>query len=216
MAIVLYVTAHPFNHDTHSLSVCRKFMETYREVNPNDEIIHLDLYRENIPQFDADLLQRWGQPPAGPSFEELSKESQAKALRVHALADQFVAADKVVIANPVWNFSIPPLLKTYIDAINIPGKTFKRSNNGMRGLGGLEGTQKGKKVVHIQASGTVLSHGKYQDVELSHRYVKAVMNFMGIEHVEAIYAEGMHERPDLAQKIIELAMEQARTIAKRF
>ncbi|WP_279626216.1 hypothetical protein [Paenibacillus barengoltzii] len=42
----------------------------------------------------------------------------------------------------------------YIDALMVPGLTFTRANNGRRGLGGLTGTQQGKKVMHIQASGS--------------------------------------------------------------
>ncbi len=38
---------------------------------------------------------------AVPLFDQLSAESQAKVARLGEIVDQFVAADKVVIANPV-------------------------------------------------------------------------------------------------------------------
>lgn len=216
MATVLYVTAHPFQDDSHSLRVGRHFIETYQEANADDEVIHLDLYRLDLPQIDADLLRRWGQPASGPSFDELSEESKQKAVRMSELVEQFMAADKIVIVNPVWNYSFPSILKMYLDAVLVPGKTFTRANNGMRGLSGLTGTQQGKKVMHIQASGTVLSHGKFEDVEFSHRYIKAAMNFIGIEDVQVIYAEGTSEYPDQAQSIMEQAIQQAVSTAKTF
>jgi hypothetical protein len=114
MTTVLYITAHPFTSDTYSLSVGEQFIETYKETHPNDEVIHLDLYRMDIPQIDADLLRRWGQPPAGPSFEELSEESKAKAIRMNEIVEQFMTADKVVIVNPVWNYAFPPVLKNLL------------------------------------------------------------------------------------------------------
>ncbi|WP_256873589.1 FMN-dependent NADH-azoreductase [Paenibacillus kribbensis] len=135
----------------------------------------------DLPQIDADLLRRWGQPPSGPSFDELSEESKVKAVRMREIVDQFMAADKIVIVNPVWNYSFPSVLKAYIDAVTVIGKTIKRSDNGLRGLSGLTGTQQGKKVMHIQASGTVLSHGKFKDVEYSHSYVNTIMNLLGID-----------------------------------
>lgn len=216
MATVLYVTAHPFTDDTYSLSVGKQFIAAYKEANPSDEVIHLDLYRMDLPQIDADILRRWGQPPSGPSFDELSEESKSKTVRMRELLEQFMAADKIVIVNPIWNYSFPPLLKTYIDTVIVIGKTIKRADNGLRGLSGLEGTQQGKKVMHIQASGTVLSHGKFEEVEYSHSYIKATMNMMGIDDVQAIFVEGTSEQPDQAQSIKEQAIRQALSAATTF
>ncbi|AUO08804.1 FMN-dependent NADH-azoreductase [Paenibacillus jamilae] len=216
MATVLYITAHPFKDGTYSLSVGKQFIEAYQEANPGDEVIHLDLYCMDLPQIDADLLRRWGQPLSGPSFDELSEESRIKAERMCEIVDQFMVADKIVIVNPVWNLSFPSVLKTYIDAVTVTGKTIKRSENGLRGLSGLTGTQQGKKVMHIQASGTVLSHGKFKDVEYCHSYIKAIMNLLGIDDVQAIFVEGISEQPDQAQSIKEQAIRQAILAAQEF
>ncbi|OXM14264.1 FMN-dependent NADH-azoreductase [Paenibacillus herberti] len=216
MTTLLYVTAHPFDTDTNSLTVSSQFIKTYREANPNDTIVHLDLYRADIPQIDADLLKRWGQPPSGPSFDELNSEAKAKAVRMRELVEQFVAADKIVIANPVWNFLFPPVLKAYLDAVVVPGMTFKQADNGLRGLAGLVGTATGKKVVHIQASGSVLSHGRYQELNFSDSYLRAVMQLLGIEDFQSIYVEGVVEHRDQAQEIKDRAAQQAIELAKRF
>jgi FMN-dependent NADH-azoreductase len=216
MTTLLYVTAHPFDTDTNSLSASRQFIQTYREVNPGDHIVHLDLYKADIPEIDADLLKRWGQPLSGPSFDELSPEAKAKAIRMRELVEQFVAADKIVIANPVWNFLFPPVLKTYLDAIAVPGVTFKHADNGLRGLGGLVGTATGKKVVHIQASGTVLSHGQYQELNFSDSYLRAVLKLLGIEDFQTIYVEGVAQYKDQAEEIKNKALLEATELAKGF
>lgn len=58
MATVLYITAHPLHpEESYSLAVGAEFIEAYREANPADEVVHLDLYKENIPQIDADVLR---------------------------------------------------------------------------------------------------------------------------------------------------------------
>ena len=57
MTKTLYITAHP--HDeraSYSMAAGKAFIESYKEAHPDDEVIHLDLYRENIPQIDADVL----------------------------------------------------------------------------------------------------------------------------------------------------------------
>ncbi len=57
MATVLYITAHPHDHQaSYSMAVGKEFIDTYREANPQDEVIHLDLYQMNIPHIDADVF----------------------------------------------------------------------------------------------------------------------------------------------------------------
>ena len=61
MATVLYITAHPLDPQaSFSLAVGKEFIEAYIEANPTDEVVYLDMYKEDIPQFDADVLRGWG------------------------------------------------------------------------------------------------------------------------------------------------------------
>ncbi|QGQ97615.1 FMN-dependent NADH-azoreductase [Paenibacillus psychroresistens] len=211
MSTVLYVTAHPLEKSaSHSLSVGYEFIQAYREANPNDEVIHLDLYKLDIPQLDAEVLSGWGQLKSGSSFEQLSSGTQVKVARLSELVDQFVAANKIVIVNPVWNFLFPPVLKAYIDAICIAGKTVKYTPEGIIGLA------TDKKLLHIQASGSVLSEGPAAGFEFSHRYLTAVSKFIGIPSIEVIYIEGTGAAPDQAPVIKEKAIQQALELAKSF
>ncbi|PNB70901.1 FMN-dependent NADH-azoreductase, partial [Pseudomonas sp. FW305-BF6] len=81
------------------------------------------------------------------------------------IVTQFVEADKYVFVTPMWNFSFPPVMKSYIDAVCVAGKTFKYTENGPQGLLG------GKKALHIQASGGVYSEGPAAGMEMGHRYI---------------------------------------------
>ncbi|WP_042161284.1 FMN-dependent NADH-azoreductase [Paenibacillus gorillae] len=207
MSTVLYVTAHPLAvGDSHSMTVGQQFIETYSKAHPTDEIVHLNLYKADIPQLDEDVLTGWNQLKGGQSLEQLSAGSQAKVTRLNELVDQFLAADKIVIVNPVWNFLFPPVLKAYIDAICIPGKTVKYTPQGIFGLA------TDKKLLHIQASGSVLTK---TGLEFSHQYLSAVANFMGIPSIEVIYIEGTGSR-DQAPLIKEKAIQQAFELAARF
>ncbi|MDQ0497291.1 FMN-dependent NADH-azoreductase [Paenibacillus brasilensis] len=132
------------------------------------------------------------------------------------LVEQFVAADKIIIANPVWNLMFPPVLKSYIDTIFVPGITIKPANNGLRGLGGLVGTAQGKKVVHIQASGTILSYGEFEKLNFGDSYLRAVLTMLGIEDFQTIYVEGMAQYKDQADEIKSKALSEATELAKKF
>jgi FMN-dependent NADH-azoreductase len=211
VATVLYVTAHPLDsNNSYSLAVGSEFVEAYRSANPSDEVVHLDLYNLNIPQIDNEVFSGWGKLRSGSSFDQLSAGEQAKVTRLGEIVDQFIAADKFIFVNPMWNFSFPPVLKAYIDAVSIAGKTFKYTEQGPVGM------LTDKKALHIQASGGVYSHGPAQDFEQGHRYLKAIMQFFGVPSFEGIFIEGVAATPDQAPAIKEKAIQQARELAKSF
>jgi FMN-dependent NADH-azoreductase len=211
MTTVLYITAHPHDHQaSYSMAVGKAFIEAYREVHSSDEVLHLDLYQMNIPQLDADIFSGWGKLRSGTAFDQLSDIEKSKVGRLNELVEQFVAADKYVFVSPMWNFSFPPVLKAYIDAICIAGKTFKYTESGPVGL------LTDKKALHIQASGGVYSEGPAAGFESGHSYLKKIMQFIGVPSFEGVFVEGMAAMPDQAQAIKEKAIAKAGAAAKQF
>lgn len=211
MATVLYITANPKTEEqSFSLSVAREFLNTYRQVNPNDEIIELDLYKIDIPYIDADVLNGWGKLQNGAAYEQLTEDEKAKVSRINELTDQFISADKYLFVTPMWNFSVPPKMKAYIDTICIAGKTFKYTEQGSVGL------LTNKTAVHIHARGGVYSEGPAKDFEFGDRYIRAVLTFLGVPSIESVIAEGMAQMPNEAESIKLRAIARAREAAKRF
>lgn len=211
MADVLFITAHPHDESqSYSMAVGQAFIDAYREVNQNDEVIRLDLYQENIPHIDNDIFSGWGKLRSGTTFGELSDQEQAKVGRLSELSDQFVAADKYVFVTPMWNFSFPPVMKAYIDSVCVAGKTFKYTEQGPVGL------MTDKKALHIQARGGVYSEGPAADMEMGHRYLSVVMQFFGIPSFDGLFVEGHNQFPDRAQEIKAEAIKHAQELAKTF
>ncbi len=69
--------------------------------------------------------------------EEVDKHSAEMLTEKNITAQytyQFRNTDKYIFAEPMWNPSVPSVLKAYIDYISIPGITFKYSENGTVGL----------------------------------------------------------------------------------
>ncbi|WP_028775584.1 FMN-dependent NADH-azoreductase [Shimazuella kribbensis] len=208
MAKVLYITANPKPvAESFSLRTGKAFLEEYQSSNPNDDVAHLDLYNMDIPMIDADVFSGWGKLAKG---EDLSSEEKAKVERIAELTDEFVTADKYIFVTPFWNFFFPPKLKAYIDAICIAGKTFKYTENGPVGLLG------GKRVVHIQARGGFYSEGPTKELEFGDRYLRTVLNFLGITDIQTVVSEGMAFDPSKAEGIVAKAIERAREVAKDF
>lgn len=211
MATVLYITAHPLTEaESFSLKVGKAFLDAYREAAPDDQIVRLDLYHMDIPLLDAAVLRGQSQLREGATFAQLPADAQRKISRLTELADQFVAADKYVFVTPFWNLSFPPMMKAYIDAICVAGKTFKYTETGAIGL------LKNKRALHIQARGGVYSEGPAAQMEFGHRYLEALLHFFGIDDVEALIIEGHAHHPERADQILADALRRAPEAARRF
>ncbi len=168
MERVLYITANPKEEkDSFSLKLGREFINKVKE-NKEVEVVELDLYNEGLNHVNMESLGKI----FSPEKNELSK-----------YADEFVEFDKYVIAAPMWNLSIPSILKTYIDHITIAGKTFKYTENGPVGL------LNGKKLVHITARGGLYSQGPANSFEMGDKYLRTIFSFMGIDEIDTLAFE---------------------------
>ncbi len=208
MAKVLYITGNPKSDETSmSLSVGAEFLKAYRKQNPNDEVIQLDLYKDYIPLIDAEVFSGWGRLSEN---QELLEGEQKKVYQINSLVDQFVEVDKYIFVTPMWNLSVPPMVRAYVDCIMMAGKTFRYTEAGPEGL------LKGKKAVHIQARGGFYSEGPGSEIEMGDKYLRAILNFMGVENVQSVIIEGHAFDPSKAPEIKNNAIDQAINVANEF
>lgn len=205
MSNILVVIARPESPKSRTLKVLKVFMDEYIKTHPDDKIQTLDLYQTNFQEIDGELLSAWDMLENGQSFADLSSVQQTKVTEFNYATDQFLASDKVIIANPLVNLMIPTKLKAWVDSITVAGKTFKYTETGAIPL-----TQ-GKKVMHLQAAG-----GKYNNQDFGTQYVKEILGFIGVQSVEKLSVEGMDHFPDQADQIIENAKIEAKRMADEF
>ena len=120
-----------------------------------------------------------------------SAEQQALADYSDTLIAEVQAADLLVIGVPMYNFTVPSMLKSWFDHIARAGVTFRYTENGPEGL------IKGKTVYVALARG-----GLYRDQphDTQVPYLKTVLGFLGLTDVRFIYAEGLNMGPDAAAK----------------
>lgn len=190
-----------------SVQLYEAFLQSYKESHLEDEIIELDIFKENLPYYDTDKIN--GMFKLAKNIELTASEKVATDL-VNKYLNQFLSADKVVFAFPLWNFTIPAALHTYLDYVGQVGKTFGYSADGPFGLLG------DKKAVLLNASGGVYSEGPAQSVEMAVSYVKNILNFWGVKDIETIIIEGHNQYPDRASEIIKAGIEKAEIAARTF
>ena len=150
----------------------------------------LNLYNEDIPELTAETL-----PLYGSVYDEkssLSKREQQILARRAELIEQFKAADRLIIAMPMHNFTVTSRLKDYLDNIIMGGQTFQFTENGPQGLMG------GHKALLVQSSGSVYSTGPLAPWEQSYPFLRIVFGVLGFDSTDIVRAEGTMD-PNIVQ-----------------
>ncbi|EKO3944905.1 FMN-dependent NADH-azoreductase [Vibrio fluvialis] len=175
-----------------------KLLDAYLTKFNQDELNVRDLAAEPLPVLDFSVAT------ALRATEDLSEEQQ----KVVALSDELIAevkaADTLVIAAPMYNFTIPTQLKNWFDLVARAGVTFKYTEAGVQGL--IEG----KKAVVITTRGGIHKDSATDNVT---PYLKTILGFVGITEVEFVYAEALNMGEEPAAKGIESAKSQLEAIA---
>ena len=125
-----------------------------------------------------------------------------------AVLAEFLAADIVVVGAPMYNFTVPSQLKSWIDRVLVAGKTFHYTETGPKGLAG------GKRVVLALARGGFYGAGAPAAAhEHQESYLRSVFGFMGISDLTVIRAEGLATGPEQRHKALDAALAEAAALA---
>ncbi|HZG15562.1 MAG TPA: FMN-dependent NADH-azoreductase [Candidatus Bathyarchaeia archaeon] len=208
MATVLFVKANnrPAEQAV-SVKLYEAFLATYKETHPQDTVIELDLFAENLPYLDNNMITGIFKSARG---IEQTPEEQKASDTANKYLDQFLAADKVVFGFPLWNMTVPAVLHTYIDYLNQAGKVFRYTPEGPVGL------LTDKKVAILNARGGVYSEGPAAAAEMSVNYVTNIMSFFGVKDITSVIIEGHNQFPDRAEEIIQAGVDKAVKTAENF
>ena len=173
---ILHIDASINGDNSASRQLTRSIVEKLKGAQWGETIIYRDLAANPLPHLTLD------------QFADSS------------VLDEFFAADTIVIGAPMYNFTLPTQLKSWIDRIVIAGKTFRYGSNGPEGLA------KGKRVIIALARGGIYSEGSpAAALEHLETYLRGVFNFVGIEP-EFVVAEGLNLSPEHRTTSIEHAL----------
>jgi FMN-dependent NADH-azoreductase len=98
-------------------------------------------------------------------------------------AHQFASADRIVIAAPFWDLSVPALLKIYIENVSVQGITFDVDDNA-----GLFGICRAEKMFFLTTRG-----GDYREspLETGVPMMRNLATFFGIKEFDFVAADGL-------------------------
>ncbi|CAM4393148.1 MAG: FMN-dependent NADH-azoreductase 1 [Legionella sp.] len=181
-----------------SRQLMRQFLDYWQQENPQAEIVYRDLNTQPINHLSSGLLGAKQKDPADLSLslkEDLELSEQ--------LVNEFINADELVIAAPMYNFTLPSQLKAWIDRVLVAGRTFKYTEQGVVGLAGE------KKVTIISTRGNHYSSDEVMKArDFQEDYLRVIFDFIGIKDLTIIRAEGLHINESIRVKSINVAEQE--------
>lgn len=202
MSKILLITSSPRGEASYSSKVAKTLVETLKAKHSGSSVTHRDLDANPMPHIKADFAVGRTLPA------EARTQAQKAALTLSdTLIDEVLAADTIVIASGLINFGIPSTLKSWVDHIAVPGRTFSYS------AAGAEGLVKGKKVYLVLAYGGIYSQGAMQPLDFGGPYLQKTFGFLGMTDVQSIVIEGVAYGPEAAEKAVNAALLQAQALA---
>lgn len=187
--------------ESRSLKLAQAFLASMEAHTPEGleyEYTQLDLADMNL------------KPLKGAFFEERQRlllENNREHPRF-LYAHQFAQADRILLAAPFWDLSVPAIVKLYIENISLDGITFGCDDEGMYGM------CRAKDLLFFTTRGGFYGDGP---LEQGVRYLEALCSGMfGIPKFRYICAEGIDARPEEAGRIMERALQEAREAGEHY
>jgi FMN-dependent NADH-azoreductase len=208
MARLLYIEASPRKQRSHSIAVAKAFLASYRAAHPDDFVDELDLWREELPRFDGDMLNAKYALMRGASP---SAAERADWQRVETVFKRFDDADKYLFGVPMWNFGLPYVLKHYIDVITQPGLAW--SFDPARGYSGLV---KGRVAVVYSSGGAYHAGSGAEAFDLQKPAFENWLGFIGLTDVSRITVAGTLGDPASVTAAEAEATAEAQRVAASF
>jgi FMN-dependent NADH-azoreductase len=205
MPVLLQVDSSPLSTSV-SRELTHEFSITWKAAHPEGHVIVRDLSAEPPAPVDATWIYAAFTPEPARQPEQIA---------VLAPSEQFLEeiekADEIVIGVAMHNFSIPSVLKLWLDQIVRSGRAFSYGENGPVGL------LTGKKTTVLVASGGNYEAGTpmaaYDFIE---PYLRTVLGFIGITEVTFVKVGGTAQLRSGAvtrETLLAPALQQVRTLA---
>ncbi|KAG9415835.1 hypothetical protein AC1031_000219 [Aphanomyces cochlioides] len=160
--------------------------------------IERDLWAPDLPTFGKDTMQSSYRVRQG----EGTEEDIARVAPIRALAQELLESDCVIISSPVWNHSVPYVVKQYIDCVVQPELTFCQTTQ--------QPFVQGKTFILVTSAGGELG----EQGNTAYSLVHSVFSGIGFNQGHCISLEGLKDPSKRDQKL-DAALFEAERIAEQ-
>ena len=170
MSTLLHVDSSPLYGRSVSRQLTDAFVTQWKSSRPNGTVIDRDLNATSIPPVTGEWVGAAYTP------EEARTPQQKELLSLSdTLFAELERADEYVFGVPMHNFSVPSVLKLWIDQIARVGKAFSYADGTPKGL------LTGKKATFIIATGGVYdAQTQMASFNFVEPYLRSVFGFLGV------------------------------------
>ncbi|WP_186310801.1 FMN-dependent NADH-azoreductase [Paraburkholderia sp. BCC1886] len=207
MSHLLYIEASPGELNSHSSQVASRYIESRTQSGPVTSVQRLNLWEETLPAFDRKVIEA---KFAVLRKKEFSTDQLEAWTKVKRFADEFCSADEYVLSVPMWNFSVPYVLKHYIDVITLADVNWIWSPES-----GYKGLLKDKSATLIYSSASDYPLGPdYHPHDFQKPYLRKWLNFIGVEDIQEINVAPTLAAPDTLASVKANATEVAQQLGQ--
>ncbi|KAA2241313.1 NAD(P)H dehydrogenase [Chitinophaga agrisoli] len=202
--LVINSSARLLNSQSRQLAAV--FIDHWKSIHSNPVISLRELGNAPVPHINEAWITAAAKPQAIRSEEEIA---------VLRTSDVFIAelraADLIVLAAPMYNWSIPSTLKAYIDHIFRVNETWRLNPNDPQSYIGL---LENKTLLLLLSRGSKgYEPGEpSEQLNFQNTYLKTVFNIMGINNIHVIAINGV----SLGPRVLEQSTSAARQQLKAF
>lgn len=170
---ILHIDCSP-RDESHSRKLSAAIVARLFAVDPDATVIRRDLGRAPIPHTEASYATVLSSPRA-----LSSEQSSAATFLSEQLIEEVEAADVLVIGTPMNNFTVPSVLKAWIDQILRMGRTIGAAPTGEK-IGLLQ-----DKAVYIGiAAGGVFTGDSARQPDFLTPYLVAALGCVGLTSLQ--------------------------------
>jgi len=206
---ILHICANPKpTEESTSKKLAMAFFLKIAELNADVETENIDLYGDPPPYLSyAEYRNAWF--PVMVEGYVPTKEEEHAAEYALSHAAKVNTSDVLVLTMPMWNYTMPAIMKSWIEHVIAPGMTYTREGKEITPLHKL------KKVIFLIASGDKFKEDDPRDA-LS-RALTATFEEIGVTDIAYAWADGqdilLHKDAEDSKRLaIEMAEELAEDV----
>jgi FMN-dependent NADH-azoreductase len=171
------------------------FIDHWKSIHNDPIIQYRELGNTDVPHMNESWIAAAFKPEAERTEEEV------EALKI---SDTYISelreADIIVLSSPMYNWSIPSVLKAYIDQIVRVNETFKFNSANMENP--YTGMLENKTLFLLLSRGEPgYEKGDHNEhMNFQSTYLKTVFNIMGINNIHVVAINGVSYGPEKLKK----------------
>ncbi|WP_432380976.1 FMN-dependent NADH-azoreductase [Duganella sp. P38] len=199
MKNILHISASARAEESDSYRLSQQIIAQLRKAYPSVQLVSRDLWSEPLPHVDFQyanaLSRREGGAPHARGLSSLDWSD--------LLIEELRAADAVVIATPMHNFTVPSVLKAWLDHVVRIGVTFNATPEGK------VGTLRDRPVYIAVSSGGWRSGERARQPDFLEPYLRAILPTIGLKDLHFFSLQALAAGSDAttaAQAAVELEL----------